>query len=234
MIAHDDKNIQNMINNYFSNHPDIIQIIIDFIDKYPELQSTIPDVLKTYFKLINCFDSGNKLFICGNGGSHADAMHIAGELMKSFLRDRKLKSHDKSAFDGLDYGKELSNALEYGLPVIVLGLNHALFTATENDNITRYIGFAQELYSLAKKGDVLIGISTSGNAKNVLYAIDTAKAKQMVTVGLTGVNEGKLSKIVDIAIKVPDKKTNSIQEYHLPVYHLLCAIVEAHYFKEER
>ena len=226
--------IQQVVHEFIGHHPDIVQILINLIDKFPELSATIPDILKIYLKIIKCFDSHHKLFLCGNGGSFADAMHISGEMLKSFERKRKLSAKDRQAFTNLPYGKELVEGLEYGFPVIVLGLNHSLFSALENDNPMRYIGFAQELYALGQKGDILIGISTSGNAKNVLYAVSTAKAKNLTTIGLTGEKGGQLANLVDISIKVPHKSTNKIQELHLPVYHTICAIVEAHYFKDLR
>ena len=226
--------IKQAVFDFIGHHPDIVQIIIDLIDRQPELGVVVPDILKAYLKLIKCFDQGHTLFICGNGGSFADSLHISSELLKSFKRKRALSEKDKKTFEHLPYGKEIGSALEYGFPVIVLGLNHSFSSALENDNPTPYIGFAQELYTLAKKDDLFMGISTGGNAQNVLYAVTVAKANGLTTIGLTGENSGELTKSVDIAIKVPGKTTAKIQELHLPVYHTICAIVEAHYFKEKR
>jgi len=225
------KQIQQIVYDFIGDHPETVQIVIDLLDKYPQLQPIVPNILRSYIKLIKCFEAGNTLFICGNGGSFADSMHISAEMLKSFNLNRKLTESDKQQFNHLPYGKEIASALEYGFPTVVLGLNHSLFTALENDNKTRYIGFAQELFVLGKKDDVLLGISTSGNAKNVLYAISTAKAKGLITIGLTGENGGELAHMVDVAIKAPQATANKIQEYHLPVYHTLCSLVEAYYFQ---
>jgi len=220
------------IREFLSEQPEIVEILVEFINNYPALNALVPEIIKIYLRLIQCFDSGNKLFVCGNGGSFADSMHIGGEMLKSFVRKRNLSEDDKTLFTQFPLGEELSVALEYGFPVIVPGLNHSLFTALENDNPTRYIGYAQEIFALGKAGDVLIGISTSGRAKNVLYATVVAKVRGMTTIGLTGIHGGDLASMVDIAIRVPERHTNKIQELHLPVYHTICAIVEAHYFKE--
>ena len=219
------------VKQFLNQHPDIIEIIIEFMNRNPRLKSTIDHLIQSYMMIVNCFDSGGKLFICGNGGSFADSLHISGEMMKSFLRSRNLNQEDRNKFSALPEGKALSDALEYGFPVIVLGLNHSLKSAVENDIPVPHVGFAQELFALGKKDDLLLGISTSGNAQNVNYAVTTTKAIGMSTIGLTGEVGGKLAQLVDIPIRVPASTTHRIQEFHLNVYHTLCAIVEAHYFK---
>ena len=220
----------NWVRDFIGDHTDIVQICIEFMEAHPNLQAVLPDILTSYLRMVECFDSGNALFICGNGGSFADAMHISGEMLKSFTRKRPLKKVDKERFENIPNGSELAEALEYGLPVHVLGLNHSLFSALENDNSTRYIGFAQELFVKGKEGDLFLGISTSGNAMNVRYAAITAKTMGMTTVSLTGETGGELSKMSDICIRVPSKETAAVQEMHQPVYHMLCRILEAHYF----
>lgn len=220
------------IREFLSEQPEIVGILVEFVNKYPALSSLVPEIIKIYLCLVHCFDSGHKFFVCGNGGSFADSMHIGGEMLKSFVRNRSLSDDDRKLFAGFPFGAELGAALEYGFPVIVPGLNHSLFTALENDNPTRYIGYAQEVFALGTEGDVLMGISTSGRAKNVLCAVVVAKVKGMTTIGLTGAHGAELAPLVDIAIKVPAQNTNDIQELHLPIYHTICAIVEAHYFKE--
>ena len=219
------------VNQFLKQNPDIVAIIIEFMEQNPALGSIIQPLIQSYMLLVDCFDRGGKLFVCGNGGSFADSLHISGEMMKSFQRNRNLTPADRKKFEDLPDGNRLADALEYGFPVIVLGLNHSLKSAVENDIAEPHISFAQELFALGKPGDLLLGISTSGNAKNVSYAVTTAKAIGIKTIGLTGESGGKLAGLVDIAICVPAKSTHQIQELHLRVYHTLCAIVEAHYFK---
>ncbi len=219
---------------FLNQHPDIVQIVIDTMQQHPEIESVIHDLIQAYRLIVECFDAKGKLFLCGNGGSYADAMHIAGEMAKSFKRQRHLSPKDRNKFRDLTEGQVLADALEYGFPVIVLGLNNSLKSAIENDIPVPYIGYAQELFSLGRAGDVLIGISTKGNAQNVLYAVTTAKALGMGTIGLTGDLGGKLAQDADVAIRVPAQTTERIQEWHQIVYHALCAMVEAHYFKEPK
>ena len=216
---------------FLEQHPDIVQIIIDFRERTPLLEPVLNHLIQSYMLIVECFDNNGRLFLCGNGGSFADSLHISGEMLKSFQRKRNLMQEDQKKFHDLPGGPLLADALEYGFPVIVLGLNHSLKSAIENDIPVPYIGFAQELFALGRAGDILIGISTSGNAKNVAYAVTTARAVDIKTVGLTGQNGGNLAQIVDIPIQVPASSTHLIQELHLHVYHALCAIVEAHYFK---
>lgn len=220
------------VSQFLEHHPEVIQIIIDLMDRKPELEPIIHDLVRCYLTIIDCFDHKGQLFICGNGGSFADSLHLAGELMKSFQRNRKLSQEDRNKLDHSPEGSILAAALEYGFPVIVLGLNHSLTSAIENDIPVPYIGFAQELFVLGREGDVLLAISTSGNAKNVIYAVITAKSIGMKTLGLTGKSGGQLAPMTDITIQVPANHTDFIQELHLHVYHTLSAIVEAHYFKE--
>jgi D-sedoheptulose 7-phosphate isomerase len=219
------------IKQFLAQHPDIIEIIIEFMERNLQLKPIIHPLIRSYMLMVDCFDNGGRLFICGNGGSFADSLHISGEMLKSFQRNRNLKLEDRVKFRDLPNGNKLADALEYGFPVIVLGLNHSLKSAVENDIPVPNIGFAQELFALGKEEDILLGISTSGNAQNVIYAMTTAKAIGMSTIGLTGQIGGKLAQMVDIAIPVPASSTHRIQELHLHVYHTLCAIVEAHYFK---
>ena len=184
--------------------------------------------------IINSFNNGGRLFLCGNGGSFADCLHISGEMLKSYERKRELNSEDKKKFEKVPFGDQLSRALEYGLPVIVLGLNHSLKTAVENDIHLPNIAYAQELFALGRENDVLMGISTSGMAMNVAYAVSVAKVKGMRTIGLTGKDGGQLSPMVEIAIKAPASATNRVQEQHQLIYHTLCSLVEAHYFQEKK
>ncbi|MCU0645219.1 MAG: SIS domain-containing protein, partial [bacterium] len=203
------------VKQFLEQHPDVVEILVDFMERVSPLKSIISHLIQCYMLIVNCFDNGGKLFLCGNGGSFADSLHISGEMLKSFQRNRKLKQEDRKKFRDLPDGEVLAGALEYGLPVIVLGLNHSLKSAVENDIPVPSIGFAQELFALGKKDDVLLGISTSGNAQNVIYAMTTARAIGMKTIGLTGQDGGKLAPMVDIPLRVPAHATHRIQELHL-------------------
>jgi len=213
-----------------AERPAVRELLDQFLVVHGNLSDVMPDLLRTYDVLARRFAARSTLFLCGNGGSFADALHISGELLKSFERRRGLSAEHKEAFRQWPEGRELADHLEQGFPVRVLGLDGSLASAVQNDNPMRDIHYAQELYACARPGDVLMGISTSGNATNVCYAIVTAKALGLQTIGLTGQDGGRLSSLVDIAIRAPGNTTKSIQESHLAIYHTLCAMVEAHFF----
>jgi len=200
----------------------------------PNLEPCVAALLKLHEALVACYDGGGKLLLCGNGGSNADAMHIAGELCKSFERKRPISPDVKAALRKLPLGDDLAEHLEAGLPAIALGFNGSLKTAVENDSPLRDMAFAQEAFALAKRGDVLLGISTSGNAANCLMAMSAAKALGAVTVSLTGPKGGRMADAADIALKAPGDSTKVIQEGHIVLYHTFCALIEAHYFTEMR
>jgi D-sedoheptulose 7-phosphate isomerase len=166
------------------------------------------------------FSNGNKLLLCGNGGSCADCEHIAGEMVKQFAKERPLNPEIVEKLD-----PELSSELHGGLPALSLPSMIGFHTAFNNDNNPEF-AFAQQVVAFGKANDVLWGISTSGNSKNVLHAVKTAKALGLKTIGLTGENGGKLSQIADITIKAPADNVARIQELHLPIYHAICAFVE--------
>ncbi|MBN2090443.1 SIS domain-containing protein [candidate division KSB1 bacterium] len=210
---------------------DIKELITEFNDRNPLLIPILDDILAVYQALVHCYEADRVLYICGNGGSYADSIHIAGELMKSFARKRPVPEKEQQILKKLPFGEELSGSLEAGFRAIPLGLNISLTSALENDISQRYLTFAQELYILGRKGDVLMGISTSGNAKNVAMAMTVAKLKEMTTIGLTGMTGGTLAKMADLTIRVPATQTPFVQEFHLAIYHLLCAMVEANWFK---
>jgi D-sedoheptulose 7-phosphate isomerase len=213
----------------------IAQEILDgMLARRPDLEGCVPALLELHEALVRCYDGGGKLLLCGNGGSNADAMHIAGELCKSFERKRPVPADMAASLEGLPHGAELTMHLEVGLPAIPLGFDGSLKTAVENDSPLRDIAFAQEMYALGKPGDVLIGISTSGNAPNCLMALAVAKAIEATPVSLTGPGGGKMAEIADIAIKAPGDSTKTVQEAHLVLYHTACALIEAHYFPEMR
>ena len=203
------------------------------IERYPALASQRNAIELAYLTIVDCYKNGGKLLIAGNGGSAADAEHIVGELMKSFVLQRKL---DQVFVDNLldadpEMGEVLSEKLQGALPAIALDGHFALSTAYMND-CEPLLCFAQQVNGYGKAGDVFVGISTSGNSKNVLYAATVAKAKGMKVVGLTGAKPSKLSEIADVCIMAPSTETYMIQEYHLPIYHALCLMVEEAFFAD--
>ena len=210
------------------------EVIKGMLERRPDLTECYEPLIALHEALIRCYDNGGKVLACGNGGSHADAVHIVGELCKSFERKRPVPADLVIRLQDLPMGKDLARHLEIGLPSIALGCSGALRTAVDNDSPLRNIAYAQETYALGKPGDILIGISTSGNAENCLMAMSIAKAVGMVTVSLTGSGGGKMAQLADIAIKAPGKTTKEIQEAHLVLYHTFCALIEAHYFPEMR
>ncbi len=199
--------------------------------RYPELEPIKESICEAAGVLAECYENKGKLLIAGNGGSAADSEHIVGELMKSFVLDRHVESDFASALCSVDatLGEVLSKHLQGALPAIALDGHLALTTAYMND-CEPLLCFAQQLYGYGKAGDVFLGISTSGNSKNVLYAAVTARAKGMKVIGLTGEKESRLSAISDIYIRVPQTETYKIQELHLPIYHCLCLMLEERFF----
>ncbi len=173
---------------------------------------------------------GGTLFLAGNGGSMADALHISGELLKSFKRPRQLPEAHHQRLESLPYGETLAQHLQRGLRAVVLGANLSLRSAVDNDIPVPNMALAQELYALARPGDVLLGISTSGNARNILYAASVARSLGLPVVGLTGAHGGELAALSDVAIKVPATETDAIQTLHQQIYHLLCDMLEAQMF----
>lgn len=205
------------------------------LNRYPELKNTISEIEKSIEAIIETYKNGKKVLIAGNGGSAADAEHIAGELLKSFIKKRPIKKELKNKLIELDKenGEYIADTLEEPLQAIALTSHIGLSTAYLNDR-DPYLIFAQQLLAFGKNGDTFIAISTSGNAKNIIYAATLAKALGITIISLTGENGGELAKIADIAIKAPSKETYRVQEYHLPIYHSICAEVEKHFFPIDR
>ena len=201
------------------------------ISRYPVLDTCRQDIADAYLTLEKCYESDHKLLIAGNGGSAADSEHIAGELMKRFKIARPVPADLASKLKKIDpvRGENLAKNLERGLMAIPLVAHEALTTAYIND-VDGLGVFAQQLYGFGRPGDVFLGISTSGNSKNVLSATVVARALGIKVIGLTGENGGELAKIADVAIKVPSQETYMIQELHLPVYHCLCLMLEDRFF----
>lgn len=205
----------------------------ELIERYPLLNSCKDDIICAFETLKKCFESGQKLLIAGNGGSCSDAEHIAGELMKGFKGKRAIDDEFSNALKAVDAsrGKELAEKLQKGLPTIVLSNHQSLNTAFANDvENGGLFTFAQQVNVYGEQGDVLLAISTSGNAENVLNACVVAKAKKMTVVGLTGKDGGYLKKMANVSIVVPNNETYVIQEYHLPIYHCLCLMLEESLF----
>lgn len=205
----------------------------DLIERYPCLKECKESIKQSFDLLLECFESGHKLLVAGNGGSCADSEHIVGELMKGFRLPRKCTEEFAEKLKEIDLvrGKELADKLQGGLPAIALtghqGMNTAFINDVENGGLFTY---AQQVYGYGKKGDVLLGISTSGNSKNVMNAVVVAKASGIKVIGLTGAKGGELAGSADVAIKVPETETYKIQELHLPVYHCLCLMLEERFF----
>lgn len=202
-------------------------------ERYPALKIVEDDIARAYQILEDSYKNGGKLLVAGNGGSAADAEHIVGELMKGFKLPRKPQSDfaDKLIQTNTELGAVLAENLQGALPAIALDGHPALSTAYMND-CEPLLCFAQQVNGYGKTGDVFLGISTSGNSKNVLYAATTAHAKGMKVIGLTGAKSSKLEQMSDVCIKVPQIETYMIQEFHLPVYHCLCLMLEDEFFWE--
>lgn len=201
-----------------------MECLNDLLIRYPTLTSCRESIQDTFERLAACFESNGRLYICGNGGSAADALHIVGELGKSFVLPRPLDPEFAAAADAA-----LIQKLQGALPAIALVENVGLATAYGNDVDADYI-FAQQVYTYARKGDCVLGISTSGNSVNILSAFAAARARGAVTLGLTGRDGGKMKRLCDTCIVVPETETYKIQELHLPVYHALCIMLEDHFW----
>lgn len=201
------------------------------INRYPVLQPVNEAIQKAYLLMGECYENRGKVLIAGNGGSAADAEHIVGELMKGFKMARTPDNDFAEKLIAVDdeRGMKLATELQGSLPAIALNNHLALNSAFLND-VDGLLCYAQQVYGYGKKGDVFLGISTSGNSKNILYASVVAKALGMKLIGFTGTEGGELAKIADIAVKVPENETYKIQELHLPIYHCWCLMLEDRFF----
>lgn len=201
-------------------------------ERYPELKKSgaTESVLEAYKILEEAYKNGKKVLLCGNGGSCSDCEHIVGELMKKFMKKRPLSEERKAALRQYgEKGEKLADKLEGALRAISLSSHPSLSYALIND-IDGELTYAQQLNGLGDEGDVLIAISTSGNSKNCGYAAILAKTMGIKVIGLTGAGGGQLAQLADVTVKVPETETYKIQEYHLPVYHCLCAMLEEEMF----
>ena len=210
------------------------QHLDNLVERYPQLDVCKSEINHAYELMEEAYRNGRKLLVCGNGGSASDSEHIVGELMKEFKLKRKVYSEQASALKSIDpeLGQVLADNLQGALPAISLTGHSSLQTAFMNDAVPELV-FAQQVNGYGKPGDVFLGISTSGNSKNVLYAAVNAKAKGLKVIGLTGSKENKLMKYTDVCIRVPEIETYKIQELHLPVYHCLCLMLEDKFFGEK-
>ncbi|MBQ8895059.1 MAG: SIS domain-containing protein [Clostridia bacterium] len=197
-----------------------MKFVKELAERYPVLAGCTEAIEEAIVAITNMHLFGNKLLIAGNGGSAADASHISGELLKGFLLKRPYEEQQPPF-----------NRMQQGVAAIPLNSLDALLTAYGNDVDGEY-SYAQLVGALGREGDVFLGLSTSGNAKNVYWAAKAAKELGLVTIGMTGAGGGKLAEICDLCIKVPETETFKIQELHLPVYHAICAQVEANLFEE--
>lgn len=209
----------------------VVKIFDELFQRYNSLEICKNQIWDAYEIIRDCYEKEGKLLVAGNGGSASDSEHIVGELMKSFIKPRKLSEDFASKLKQIDgqMGVELADKLQGAMPAIALVDHVALSTAYLND-VDPLLGFAQQVNGYGKKEDVFLGISTSGNSQNILYACTVAKAKGMKVIGLTGNSGGKLKDMSDVSIVVPEKETFKIQELHLPIYHCLCLMLEEIFF----
>lgn len=213
------------LDNRLMRHIDLL------VERYPSLESAKNDIVAAYLLLEESYENGGKLLVAGNGGSAADAEHIVGELMKGFKLPRKPEADfaEKLVEENQELGSVLAENLQGALPAIALDGHPALSTAYMND-CEPLLCFAQQVNGYGKSGDVFLGISTSGNSRNVLFAATTAHAKGLKVIGLTGAKDSKLKDMSDVCIKAPQTETYMIQELHLPIYHCLCLMLEDKFF----
>ncbi|MBR1397826.1 MAG: SIS domain-containing protein [Selenomonadaceae bacterium] len=210
--------------------------IEELINRYPALENCRNDLINAVTIICDSFRSGNKLVICGNGGSAADSMHIVGELMKGFLLPRSIKDFETDFYTKLktEYPEDVeyfANNLQCALPAISLVGETALMTAFANDKSSDLI-FAQQVLGIGNSGDILLAITTSGNSVNILHAAKVAKLKDVKIIALTGRTGGKIKSLADISICVPADSAYTIQEYHLPIYHMICIAAENEFYEK--
>ena len=207
-------------------------ILKETLRRYKQLEPLEEVIQKAAEAIINTYKNGGKVLVCGNGGSCSDADHIVGELMKSFEGRRPLSKplQEKLIELSPETGKMMAEKLQQGLPAISLTVHSALITAIAND-LNGEVIFAQQVIGFGNAGDVLIGISTSGNSQNVIGAMIVARAKGLTTIGMTGETGGKMKEWSDILLNVPERRTAYVQELHLPIYHAICMMVEKEIFR---
>ncbi len=210
-------------------------ILGTLVERYPLLRANEADIRKAYATLFETYKNGGKVLICGNGGSAADSQHITGELMKGFLYERRIPDTFcqklKDAYS--EAGEQIARALQCALPAISLTAHESLMTAYNNDCDHTAV-FAQQVYGYGKAGDALIVLSTSGESENILNAVMVARTMGIKTVALTGNTGGRLTPLCDVSVNITADETYQMQEYHQPVYHALCAMLEAEFFGDNK
>lgn len=216
-----------MLDEKLKKHVDLL------MSRYPQLEIIRSEVIDAYLLMEECYRKGGKLLIAGNGGSAADAEHIVGELMKRFKILRPVNAEYSERLKIIDpvRGELLSRNLECSLMAISLVNHEALTTAYINDVDGEGV-FAQQLFGYGKEGDVFLGISTSGNSKNIMNATVVARASKIKVIGLTGKDGGELATVADVVVKAPENETYKIQELHMPIYHCWCLMLEDKFFGE--
>lgn len=205
--------------------------IEDLFQRYPVLEPIRGEIIQCLEIIKTAYTNGHTFFVCGNGGSAADAEHIVGELMKGFLKMRELPAEIQQKFKD-EFGEEgasIAANLQQGMRAVALTSHPALSTAFNND-VDPALTFAQQLFSLAKPGDVVMGITTSGNSANIVKCLQTAKIMGVRTITLTGRDGGRCKELSECTVIAPSNETYIIQEYHLPIYHALCAALEEHFY----
>ncbi|MGI6260447.1 MAG: D-sedoheptulose-7-phosphate isomerase [Acutalibacteraceae bacterium] len=205
------------------------EILEDLTVRLPKLNLCRESIAQAFELLCSCFALGGKLMVCGNGGSGADAQHIVGELMKEFARKREIQGDVPAKLRQLFPEDQLETRLQAALPAVALGVNQAFSSAYANDADPEMV-FAQELYGFGKEHDILLALSTSGNSSNVLNAVKVAKAMGVQSIGICGGTGGRLKKLCDTCILLPETETYLVQELTLPVYHALCRMVETYFW----
>ena len=216
--------------------PDTLRHLDEVFTRCPALRALRAELIQVVEAICTCHLAGGKVLVCGNGGSAADSEHIVGELAKGFALRRLLLATDAARLRAIadlpgSEGQELAEKLQRGVAAISLTGHPALASAIDNDTGRQMI-FAQQVYVYGRKGDVLIGLSTSGNAGNVVRALAVGRAFGLTTVGLTGRRPGHMDALCDVLLKVPEAETHKIQELHLPAYHTVCLMVEQELFAD--
>lgn len=196
---------------------------MNLYERYPVLKQCSSDIEKALDLMCLVYKSNGKVLVCGNGGSAADSEHIVGELMKGFMLKRPVTDER--------IPEHLRKNLQGALPAISLPSQSAILSAFIND-VEPDMMYAQLVYGYARGNDLVIGLSTSGNSKNVVNAMEVAKCVGAKTLALTGEKESRLSEICDVTVRVPETETYKVQELHLPVYHFLCAQTEQFMFPD--
>ena len=203
--------------------------------RYNKLEACRCDIEAAIDVLKKAYYLGGKLLVCGNGGSCADSEHIVGELMKGFMLKRRVgDTFKKKLYDlGFEDAAYIAENLQGALPAIALPSQSAVISAFAND-VTADMAYAQLVYGYGAENDVFMGISTSGNSKNIVLAAKVAKAKGLKTIALTGEKNSRLSEICDVTLRVPETETFKVQEMHLPVYHYICEELEKEFFERSK